>query len=193
MRNPVNRVLLGLLGLVLVALGGAALLAGLGVSVPSWWPFAGRDDVLLSTADRTRWRDEGWWWPVVIAVLSLCVLLSLWWLLAQLHRKRLGTIRVPGEGGSEQVLLRGRALERVLRQEAEATEGVSRADVTLKGRESEPRARISLLLGPSGSPARAVAQLAGSGVATARESVRARRLPTVVRVRGARRGARRVD
>ncbi|MEU8888424.1 alkaline shock response membrane anchor protein AmaP [Streptomyces sp. NPDC048442] len=193
MRNPVNRVLLGVLGLILVGVGGAALTAGLGVGVPSWWPFAGRDDVLLSTADRTRWRDAGWWWPVVVAVLVVCVLLALWWLLAQVRRKRLGVVRIPGDGGAGQVLLRGRALERVLREEAEALEGVARADVSLTGRQDAPRVRIGLLLGPTAAPATAVADIVGVGVSRARDSVRAGSLPAEVRVRGLRRGPRRVD
>ncbi|MGW7416312.1 alkaline shock response membrane anchor protein AmaP [Streptomyces sp. NPDC054863] len=192
MRNPVNRVLLGALGLILVGVGGAALTAGLGVKVPSWWPFAGRDDVLLSAADRTRWRDEGWWWPVVVAALVVCVLLSLGWLVAQLRRKRLGVVRVTDEDGAGRVLLRGAAWERVLREEAEAMEGVARADVSLMGRQDAPRARIGLLLGPTATPAATVAELAAVGVARARDSVRARGLPVVVRVRSQRRRLRRV-
>ncbi|WP_433548266.1 alkaline shock response membrane anchor protein AmaP [Streptomyces sp. CA-294286] len=179
----VNRVLLGLLGLALLALGGAALMAGLGVRVPSWWPFTGRGDVLLSAADRARWRDEGWWWPAVIAALAVVALLALWWLLAQLRRQRLAMLRVPDEEGP--VLLRGRALERVLGEESEAVEGVDRAVVALTGRQSAPRVRIRLTVSPSAVPAEAVADLAAVAVARARESVRLERLPTEVRVRGA--------
>lgn len=54
MLSVVNRVLLGVVGLVLAGVG-AVVLAG-------WPPFGGRGDVLLSRADRTRWRDAGWWW-----------------------------------------------------------------------------------------------------------------------------------
>ena len=95
------------------------------MSVPSWWPFDGKDDVLLSKADRTRWRDEGWWWPTVIAVLAVLVVLALWWLLAQLRRGRLAEVLVDS-GDGEGALLRGRALEGVLGDEAEALDGVVR-------------------------------------------------------------------
>ncbi|MFI0979036.1 alkaline shock response membrane anchor protein AmaP [Streptomyces sp. NPDC021093] len=192
MRNPVNRALLGVLGLILVGVGGAVLTAGQGVGVPTWWPFAGRDDVLLSAADRTRWRDESWWWPVVVATLAVCVLLALWWLVAQVRSKRLGTVRVADEDGAGRVLLRGRALERVLREEAEAMEGVSRAEVSLRGSQDAPRVRIGLLLGPTAAPAAAVGELVGVGVGRARDSVRVGRLPAEVRVRGLRRKGRRV-
>ncbi|MFD3512407.1 alkaline shock response membrane anchor protein AmaP [Streptomyces sp. NPDC058657] len=192
MLTSVNRVLLGLTGLVLTALGGAALVAGLGADVPSWWPFSGRDDVLLSAADRSRWRDEGWWWPVVIGVLAVCALLALWWLVAQLRRRRLAVLRVSG-GDTGAVLLRGRALERVLGEEAEAVPGVERAEVAVTGRRDAPRVRVGLTLGESAAPAGTVAEVARGAVARARESVRVGRLPAEVRVKGMGRGVRRVS
>ncbi len=82
----VNRVLLGVVGLALVVLGGSVLAIGLGVRSPSWWIHDGPHDVLLSDAERTRWRDQGWWWPAVIAGLAVLVLLALWWLAAVLRR-----------------------------------------------------------------------------------------------------------
>ncbi|MFI5807366.1 alkaline shock response membrane anchor protein AmaP [Streptomyces sp. NPDC051561] len=184
MLKTVNRVLVGLAGVVLLVLGGSALLAGLGVSLPSWWLFAGPDDVLLSAADRTRWRDEGWWWPAVVAALAVTVLLVLWWLLAQLRRGRLGTVRVTG-GDEGTVLLRGRALERVLGDEAGAMPGVERAEVALRGRQDGPRADVALTVNASTAPAELVAEVARGAVARARESVRLARLPVEVRVRRA--------
>lgn len=101
MRSTVNRVLLALAGLLLTVVGGAVLAVGLGASLPSWWPWDGKNDVLLSTADRGRWRDEGWWWPVVIAVLAVLVVLALWWFLAQLRRGRLAELLVDSGDGEE--------------------------------------------------------------------------------------------
>ncbi len=107
MRSTVNRVLLALAGLVLVVVGGAVLATGLGASVPGWWPWDGKGDVLLSTAARQRWRDEGWWWPTVIAILAVLVVLALWWFLAQFRRGgsrrcwwTAATARGPGCGGA---------------------------------------------------------------------------------------------
>ena len=59
MLRIVNRVLIGAVGLVSVVLGGSVLAVGLGVRPPAWWIHDGRHDVLLSTAERTRWRDAG--------------------------------------------------------------------------------------------------------------------------------------
>ncbi|MCX5202048.1 alkaline shock response membrane anchor protein AmaP [Streptomyces sp. NBC_00237] len=189
MRNPVNRVLLGLLGLLLLLLGGTALTAGLaGSSLPSWWPFSGRDDVLLSVADRTRWRGEGWWWPVVIATLSVCAVLALWWLLVQMRQKRLGVVRVGSEG--EAVLLRGRALERVLGDEVEAVPGVERARVLLTGRQNAPRARISVQVTGTAVPAWVVSEVDGVALVRAQQSIGSAHLPAEVTVRARGRRAR---
>ncbi|CAM5647019.1 hypothetical protein GCM10010329_09440 [Streptomyces spiroverticillatus] len=181
MRNPVNRVLLGLTGLALIALGGTALAAGLGASVPSWWLFSGRDDVLLSAAERTRWRDEGWWWPAVVASLAVVAVLGLWWLLVQLRGKRLGTVRVGDPESS--VLLRGRALERVLGEEVESVPGVDRATVSLMGRQDAPRARITLTLTPSSTPSGVLTEVTESALTRAGTSIGTPRLPALVRLR----------
>ncbi|MEV8307532.1 alkaline shock response membrane anchor protein AmaP [Streptomyces flavidovirens] len=191
MPKKVNRVLLGLAGLVLLAVGGGVLATGLGMSVPSWWPFDGRDDVLLSEPDRTRWRDSGWWWPVVIAVLAVLVLLAMWWLLAQLRRHRLAEVLVDSRDG-EGAVLRGRALEKALASEAQTLDGVERAHATLTGRRDAPRARVALLLAPHAEPAETLSGLTRGALAHARNSAGLESLPAEVRLREVKHGARRV-
>jgi len=192
MLRVINRVLLGLAGLVLLCAGGAVLVAGAGLSLPSWWPYSGRYDVLLSDADRMRWRDEGWWWPVVIAVLAVLVLLALWWLLAQLRRARLAEVLVDS-GDGEGALLRGRALEGVMAGEAESLEGVSGASVMLTGRSrTTPEARVLLQLEPHVAPDEALSRLMDEAVTHAKESAGLESLPTEARLRVSRHRARRV-
>lgn len=192
MRPTVNRILLGLAGLVLIAVGGAVLTAGLGAAVPSWWPWDGRNDVLLSAADRGRWRDEGWWWPTVIAVLAVLVVLALWWLLAQLRRGRLAEVLVDsGDGEGAQV--RGRALEGVLAEEAGEVDGVARARAALTGRRTAPRARVRLLMEPHAAPARALDAVADGALAHARESAGLDELPAEVRLKAVKHRAERVS
>ncbi|MFI6897222.1 alkaline shock response membrane anchor protein AmaP [Streptomyces sp. NPDC050256] len=192
MIGTVNRVLLGLAGLVLVCVGGGVLAAALGLSVPSWWPWYGKRDVLLSDADRDRWRSEGWWWPVVIAVLAVLVVLALWWLLAQLRRARLAEVLVDS-GDGEGALLRGRALEGVLAQEAGALDGVARAQVALTGRRSEPQARIRLLMEPHAAPDEALGRLTDEALAHARDSAGLAKLPAEVRLKAVKHRAERVS
>ncbi|MEV0919369.1 alkaline shock response membrane anchor protein AmaP [Streptomyces sp. NPDC049967] len=191
-RRTVNRVLLGLAGLVLVCVGGGVLAAATGLSVPSWWPWSGKNDVLLSEADRTRWRADGWWWPTVIAVLAVLVVLALWWLLAQLRRARLSEVLVDS-GDGEGALLRGRALEGALAAEAGGLDGVARAQVVLTGKRSTPRARIRLLMEPHAAPDEALGRLSDEALAHARDSAGLDRLPAEVRLRAVKHRAERVS
>jgi nucleotide-binding universal stress UspA family protein len=196
MRTKVNRVLLGLLGLALFVLGGGVLLGGLDLQrhwdfgMPGWWPFRGPDDVVLGTEGRTRWREEGWWWPTVIAVLAVLLALLLWWLLAQ-RRHRLGGVLVDSEDGAA-ARLNGHTLEDMIKEEAQALDGVSRAQVRLAGRSTAPAARVRLLLEPHADPERTLGQLSRETLARARDSAGLDRLPSKVRLREARHRADRV-
>ncbi|WP_327684933.1 alkaline shock response membrane anchor protein AmaP [Streptomyces sp. NBC_00467] len=192
MLRIVNRVLIGLAGLVLVCLGGGVLAAAAGLAVPSWWPWDGPHDVLLSDADRERWRGEGWWWPAVIAVLALLVLLALWHFIAQLRRKRLAEVLVES-GDGEGALLRGRALEGVLEREAESLDGVARAHIMLRGSRTAPATRVGLLLEPHASPRETLARLTDEAVTHARESAGLESLPTEAHLRAAKHSPRRVS
>ena len=195
MLRTVNRVLLGLLGLGLFALGGGVLLGGLelqrrwGFGMPGWWPFRGPDDVVLGTEGRTRWREEGWWWPTVIAVLAVLLALLLWWLLAQ-RKHRLGGVLVDsGDGAAAR--LDGGTLEDVIEKEAQTLDGVSRAHVRLTGRSTAPTARVRLLLEPHADPARTLGQLTRETLTHARDSAGLDRLPSKVRLKEVRHHAQR--
>ncbi|WP_155054885.1 alkaline shock response membrane anchor protein AmaP [Streptomyces blattellae] len=191
MLRIVNRVLLGVVGLVLVLVGGAVLAVGLGLNPPSWWIHDGQHDVLLNDAERTRWRDDAWWWPTVIAVLAVLVLLALWWLTAELRRRRLAEVLVD-TGDGEGALLRGRALEGVLARDAGQLNGVARAHAELTGRRSTPEARVRLLLEPHVDPGEALDHLTTQSLAHARDSTGLTSLPAEVRLRAVKHRAERV-
>lgn len=179
--RTVNRALLGLAGLALICGGGAVLAAGLGLAVPSWWPWHGGSDVLLGAADRVRWRDRGWWWPAVLAALAAVVVLALWWLLAQARRPRLTEVLVDS-GDGEGAVVRGRALEAAVADEAEALDGVARARVVLTGRRGAPHAAVRLLLEPHATPDVALGRLTDEALAHARDSAGLAALPAEVRL-----------
>ncbi|MGP4010473.1 alkaline shock response membrane anchor protein AmaP [Streptomyces sp. 4N124] len=187
----VNRVLLGIIGLLLILIGGSVLAVGLGLNPPSWWIHDGQHDVLLSGAERTRWRDDGWWWPTVIAVLAVLLLLALWWLTAELRRRRLAEVLVD-TGDGEGALLRGRALEGVLAGDASQLDGVARAHAELTGRRSTPEARVRLLLEPHVDPGEALNHLTTQALAHARDSAGLKSLPAEVRLRAVKHRAERV-
>ncbi|MEU1201463.1 alkaline shock response membrane anchor protein AmaP [Streptomyces sp. NPDC005813] len=192
MLRIVNRVLIGIIGLALLVLGGSVLAVGLGVRPPSWWIHEGRHDVLLSDADRARWRDHGWWWPTVIAALAVLLLLALWWLVAVLRRRRLAEVLVD-TGDGEGALLRGRALEGVLAAEAGRLDGVAQAHVLLTGRRSTPEARVQLQLEPHVDPGDALHLLTTEALAHARDSAGLASLPAEARLRGVKHRAERVS
>ncbi|MGX1370989.1 hypothetical protein RKD19_006348 [Streptomyces canus] len=192
MLRIVNRVLTGLVGLVLLVVGGSVLAVGLGFDPPSWWIHDSSKDVLLSDAERTRWEDESWWWPTVIAALALVLLLTLWWLTAVLRRRRLTEVRV-NTGDGEGALLRGRALEGVLEGEAAELDGVHRAHAHLTGRPEAPRTRVRLLLEPHVDPGTALHHLTSEALAHARNSAGLDSLPAEVRLTGAKHKAERVS
>lgn len=192
MLRTLNRVLLAVAGLVLVLLGGSVLAVGLGAPAPSWWIRDGRHDVLLTDAERTRWRDAGWWWPAVLAALAVLVLLALWWLTAVLRRHRLSEVLVD-TGDGEGALLRGRALEGVLASQAGELDGVAHAQARLKGRPTAPRTRVRLQLEPHVDPGTALHGLTTGVLAHARDSAGLASLPAEVRLNGVRHRPERVS
>lgn len=190
--GAVNRVLIGVVGLLLLALGGSVLAVGLGVPPPHRWIHSGPHDVLLSRSERTHWRDTGWWWPAVVAALALLVLLALWWLTAVLRRRRLAEVLVD-TGDGEGALLRGRTLESALASDAALQEGVAHTEILLTGRSrSRPEARAWLRLEPHVDPGTSLTDFAAQALAHARESVGLASLPAEVRLRAVKHRAGRV-
>ncbi|RBM17027.1 alkaline shock response membrane anchor protein AmaP [Streptomyces sp. PT12] len=191
MLRTVNRVLMGLSGLLLIGVGLVALAAALdlprrwGLWLPSGFSWRAPHDVLLTHTDRTQFTRHGWWWPVVIGGLATLLLLSLWWLLAQVRRPRLAEIQIDSGDGARAVL-RGRAVEDVLAAEAETFPGVDRARVSLTGRRTAPRVRVGLLLTPQAHPADVVRRLHEEAVDHARTSAGLPALPTETHLRPSR-------
>ncbi|MFF2654771.1 alkaline shock response membrane anchor protein AmaP [Streptomyces sp. NPDC058045] len=187
-----DRVLLALAGLVLLVFGGPVLAIGLGATGPSWWIHQDQHDVLLSAAQRTHWRGEGWWWPAVIAGLAVLLLIGLWWLSAVLRRRRLAEILVD-TGDGEEALLRGPALEAAAGARTAALDGVERAEVRLTGRREAPRAGVRVLLEPYAAPGPALQRISDEVLAQARDSAGLERLPAEVQLRAARHRPQRVQ
>ncbi|MFD3840612.1 alkaline shock response membrane anchor protein AmaP [Streptomyces sp. NPDC058642] len=192
MLRIVNRVVLGVAGLVLLVAGGSVLAVGLGLNPPSWWIHDGPRDVLLDDTGRTRWEHHGWWWPTVLAVLAVLVLLALWWLTANLRRHRLTEVLV-NTGDGEGALLRGRALEGVLADDATELDGVSHAHVRLTGRRNAPETRVRLLLEPHVDPGTALSHLTTQALTHARNSAGLASLPAEVRMKAVKHRAERVS
>ncbi|MFF4211583.1 alkaline shock response membrane anchor protein AmaP [Streptomyces sp. NPDC001796] len=199
-RSALNRTLLALAGLVLLGGGLLILFAGLDLyrrhdlAPPAGWPLTTSADVLLGSADRARWSSQGWWWwPAVIAALALVALLALWWLLAQLSRRRPGSLPVGGTPPQEGVELRDHALSEAIANEAGALPGVGHAAVHITGRPARHRTRIDLTLTPEGTPGATLGALCEGPLSTARRSTGLPDPPTEVRLQVSRHGPHRVE
>jgi hypothetical protein len=177
MRTVVNRLLLGLIGLVLLGVGLAVLARGI----------AEPDAVLLGASTRRRYREESWWWPTVIAVLAVVIVAALWWLLAQARDRRVRRLVV-----DEGVVLRGRALADIVAAEAETLPGVARAHAALTVPRDAPTARLVLALAPHADPGAVLAGLETHVLDRARTSAGLTALPAEVRLRAVHRRAARV-
>ncbi|WP_055568955.1 hypothetical protein [Streptomyces atriruber] len=180
-----------LLCLAAALLGAGAVLASATDVVrdrlPSDAPRLGSDRVWLDGPQLGRWRDQGWWTPLVIAVLSVAVLLFLGWAVAQVRGGRLRELPL----GQPDVTLSGAALAAVMTERARAIDGVAHARVRLRGTPRRLRARITLVLQPDSSPEAVLGRLARQTVAEARAAVSPRPLTADVRltVRSSRTGS----
>ncbi|MEU6084348.1 alkaline shock response membrane anchor protein AmaP [Streptomyces sp. NPDC047108] len=198
-QSTINRVLLASIGMVLLG-GGLLVLAGgfdiyrhWDLNPPVGWPLTAPDDVLLSTADRTAWTDQDWWWPAVIAGLAIVLLLALWWFLAQLRRHRPGRMPVGSPDRRQGVQLRDDALSDALAADAGSLPGVRNAAVRLTGRPSRAEAHIGLVLDPDGAPDAVLEALWSGPVERARRSAGWQHLPVSASLQVARRAPHRAD
>ncbi|MFF7974360.1 alkaline shock response membrane anchor protein AmaP [Streptomyces sp. NPDC007905] len=188
----INRTLLAVIGLVLLGGGLVILFAGLDLyrrwrlTPPAGWPLTSPHQVLLSAADRARWSSQGWWWPAVIAALTIITALALWWLVAQLRRPHPGAMPVGGTPPTEGVDLRDRALSDAITAEIRNLPDVQKAQARMIGRPQHPHNRVDLTLTPHGAPGHALQQVCDGPLRNALSSTGAGRIPTEVRLRVAR-------
>ncbi|WP_030781574.1 hypothetical protein [Streptomyces sp. NRRL S-920] len=180
LRSGTNRVaLLAVAAGLLVS--GVALASAVGSvreRLPSRWPRLPADRTWLDGEALGRWRDQGWWPPLVITALCVGVLLFLCWGVAQLRAGRLRELPL----GQPDVTLSGAALAAAMAERAGAVDGVARAHVTLLGRPRRLRARITLVLAADSRPEAVLRDLAGQAVAEARAAVAPRALEAEVRL-----------
>ncbi|MEU2117928.1 alkaline shock response membrane anchor protein AmaP [Streptomyces sp. NPDC016459] len=186
-KSAVNRVLLALAGIVLLGTGLLILAGSLDLyrhwrmTPPDGWPLTTPQGVLLDDAGRTRWVDEGWWWPAVIAFLAIVVLLALWWLLAQLRRTHPGPTPV-GADPVEAAELNERALSDALTADARHLPGVHQARARMTGSSRHPEAHIDLALTPDTEPGPVLQALCDGPLEHARQST-GRPLPAKAQLR----------
>ncbi|WP_046494196.1 hypothetical protein [Streptomyces odonnellii] len=199
MRVPTktNRVLLGLVGLVLLGSGlltltaGAGLYRRWGLTPPAGWPPATPHNVLVPRAEQARWTDQGWWWPTVIAGLALLVLLALVWLLSQHRRWRPRRLPVR-DTPRKAVSVSDHALNDALAADLRTLPGTRRGRARISGPPTHPQALIALTLAPGSTPEHVLEDVS-TAVEQARRSAGWDQLPSRVRLDVARHSARRAE
>ncbi|MGW7078255.1 alkaline shock response membrane anchor protein AmaP [Streptomyces sp. NPDC054866] len=190
LRSGTNRSTLLCAAAVLLFTGAALASAAAPVRdrLPSALPRVGADRVWLDQEMLGRWRDHGWWPPVVIAALAVGTVLFLCWTAAQIRTGRLRELPL-GQAG---VTLSAAALASAMAERARAVDGVARAHVRLLGRPRRLRARMTLVLDPDGSPEAVLRELARGTIAEARAAAAPRTLEADVRLTTRRHRARRI-
>jgi hypothetical protein len=135
-----NRFLLALLGLLLLAAGTTALLAG--------------TDVFGRTVDRRGLLDNPvtgfvgdntWFWPVAAVAAVVVALLALRWLITVLTpAPRAGNIAIAGDRSAGRTTLSAGALDDALTTEIETYRGVHTARARVYGDPGNPRLDVTI-------------------------------------------------
>ncbi|MFI8872300.1 alkaline shock response membrane anchor protein AmaP [Streptomyces sp. NPDC055243] len=180
LRGGANRSTLFCVAAVLLTAGAALATATAPVRdrLPSGLPRVGDDRVWLDQELLDRWREHGWWTPVVITALAVGAVLFLCWAAAQIRTGRLRELPL----GQPGVTLSATALASVMAERARTVDGVARAHVRLLGRPRRLRARITLVLDPDAAPEAVLRELARDTVAEARAAAAPRSLEAEVRL-----------
>ena len=136
-----NRFMLILLGLVLVAAGGAAMAASTGVFGSSH----SRDTLLVNRVSEYFSHHGGWLWPAIAVGFLLVGLVCLRWLLALLaSTDRAGDITIGPSTDEGTTILRPAALIDALTSEISAYRGVDSARGRVIGNSRDPEVVLTV-------------------------------------------------
>jgi hypothetical protein len=127
-----NRIVLGLVGLLLLVAGGGGLALGLGAFGDAR---AGRP--VIST-DVTDTADKGWFWPAVALGAAILTVLAVLWLVAQTRTDRVRSFDMEPDRSRGRTLLHTGAVADAVAEEVGGYRGVSRAHASMRGSAHAP-------------------------------------------------------
>lgn len=138
-RSPdaLNRAVLSLLGLLLLAASALALLLHYGVFGDDE-----RRENLINSDTRDFWGDRSWLWWIVAGVSLLVALLALRWLREQLRAPRVGNADLERRSPQGSTRLRAGGAASALEQDLEEVRGVQSASARMVG--DGPEAKVDL-------------------------------------------------
>ena len=139
--DRVNRTLLALLGLLLLAVGVLVLLLGFGVFG------TGRAEQTVLTDDESTFiTDNPWFWWAVAAVCVVVALLCLRWLLGQLSTSRVPELEVEPDHSDGRTMLQAGAIAGAVEDEVRSYPGVADAALRLQGTRGDHRHLLTVAL-----------------------------------------------
>lgn len=188
MRNVLNRMLLGVAGLVLCALGALVLVAAEHPArrLPALGQGPGTPVGEVTWINPSAWdggRAHGWWPLAVGAALALLLALLLWALWRQVRGAALPRLPLGRDG----LTLGARALTRALEHHLRTLPGVAHARVHAHGSAHAPRLRLALTLDGRAGPADTLDALTREVLPTARGALAPKPLSADIRIEGGRR------
>ncbi len=179
-RNPlngVNRTVLLVLALVLIAAGVLALLVGIGQL------FLDPASSLVPASATTWLTARPWLWWVGAGAALVLALLGLWWLIAQLRTEGVGSIDLAETGaGGGITTVRSSGITEAVEDDAESIGGVARAHARVAGRR-EQRVELTVVLTEDADISRVRRHLEEQTIAHLRSALDAPDLPVHVELK----------
>jgi hypothetical protein len=175
--NIINRVVLTVLGLLLVAAGGL----GLAMSVGAFGEWRANDPVLPPEVSSFP-SERPWFWWAVAGLLLLIALLALLWLLAQLRTDRTTRLDRTTNAGDGYTTIHAGALTHAVEDEALGITGVSSASANVQAHRGQ-RVLLRVELADSADFGEVRTRLEDEVVAHLREGVGDPRFPVTIELR----------
>lgn len=174
-----NRIGMIMIGLVLIAAGGAALARGLAVR-PSLFGPAGA--AVVDEHTRHYAASQSWFWPVVAVLAVAAGLLALRWLAVQTRSDSIRHIGLEPDPRHGVTRLSAVAATGALEDDLSASPYVQRATAHLTGVPAAPRLALTVTLHTDAGPADA-SQRISQALTRFRHALETERLTATVRIR----------
>ncbi|MFD0900986.1 alkaline shock response membrane anchor protein AmaP [Actinomadura sediminis] len=177
-RHPAraNRTGLILLGVVLLAAGGAGLARGAGL-------FGDETTRVLSPDVRRFAEDNAWFWPAIAAAAVVLALLGVLWLIGQVRTRRVPELAMEPDPDGGRTSLSAKAVTGALEREIERYPGVRRVRARLLGSSRDPELRLNVTYGHRADAADLRRRIQEEGVPRLCAALERDTVPTVVRLR----------
>jgi hypothetical protein len=176
--DRLNRILVGLLGLIALA-GGVIILL---LSVRVFGDSRADQPILLGDTRHFTDRNAGWFWTAVGIGAGVLALLALWWLIAQARTQRLASLNLEPNRRVGHTKLSAGALTDAVADEVDRIRGVSRASARMMGSPGDPLLRVDVKLADEADLGYVRSRIEEETVPHARQAVSMNGMPVWVRL-----------